>query len=53
MMKTWEVDDQGFLVECRALEGRTTVEEWYDEEVVPPVENTISSLLNQFEDMFE
>ena len=47
------MEDQGFLVECRALEGRATVEEWYDEEVVPPVENTISSLLNRFEDVFE
>lgn len=35
MMKTCEADDQGFLVECQAVEGRLTVEEIYDEEVVP------------------
>ncbi|KAA0025151.1 ty3-gypsy retroelement transposase [Cucumis melo var. makuwa] len=41
------------LRECIALKGRTTVEELYDEEVVLTVENTVSSLLNKFEDVFE
>ncbi|TYK28637.1 ty3-gypsy retroelement transposase [Cucumis melo var. makuwa] len=47
MMETWEADDQGFWVECRAMEGGLILEELYDEEVVPTVENTISSPAKQ------
>ncbi|KAA0042969.1 gypsy/ty3 element polyprotein [Cucumis melo var. makuwa] len=46
-------EDQGFLVECRALKGGLSVEAIYDEEVVPIIENTISPLLNRFDDAFD
>ncbi|TYK02432.1 peroxidase 64 [Cucumis melo var. makuwa] len=32
MTKSWYTDDQGFLIECRSMEGSLTMEELYDEE---------------------
>lgn len=52
MMKSWDESDQGFSVECRALEGGVTMAEYYGVEVLT-VEESISVVLNKFEDVFD
>ena len=49
MMKTWRENDQGFLVECRALERS----EWSSEEEELTVEELVTVVLKSFEDVFE
>ncbi|KAL0539304.1 hypothetical protein IC582_023509 [Cucumis melo] len=53
MMKTWEGDDQGFLVECRSIEGKVPVATFYEEEYETTVDNSIPPLLKKFLDVFE
>ncbi|KAA0055708.1 protochlorophyllide-dependent translocon component 52 [Cucumis melo var. makuwa] len=53
MMKSWEGEDQGFLVECRVIEGNVTVATFYEEEDEPTVDTAIPLLLRKFEDVFE
>ncbi|TYK02034.1 transposon Tf2-1 polyprotein isoform X1 [Cucumis melo var. makuwa] len=53
MMKTWEGEDQGFLVECRAIEGKVPVATFYEEELETTVDNSIPPLLKKFLDVFE
>lgn len=43
---------QGFLIECKALEGSLSVAEMYDEEEVPTIEESIPALLAKYEDVF-
>ncbi|KAA0036461.1 tyrosine-specific transport protein 1-like isoform X1 [Cucumis melo var. makuwa] len=52
MMKSWGIEDKGFLIECRAMEGSLSIEELYDEEVVPTINESIPALLNKYEDVF-
>lgn len=52
-MKTWIDSDQGFLIECRALQGRMTLAELYVVDDVPIIQESISAVLVKFEDMFE
>ena len=52
MMKTWGADNHGYLVECRAIEGRLAEEGLEDEEVPATVDNMISPLLSKFNDVF-
>ena len=51
MMKTWGVGDHGYLVECRATEGRVAMEDLDDEDVLAIVDDMISPLLNKFSDV--
>lgn len=51
-MKSWGIEDKGFLIECRAMEGSLSIEELYDEEVVPTINESIPALLNKYEDVF-
>ncbi|KAA0045136.1 ty3-gypsy retroelement transposase [Cucumis melo var. makuwa] len=53
MMKSWEGEDQGFLVECRAIEGKVPVATFYEEKVESPVDNSIPPLLKKIADVFE
>lgn len=53
MMKSWDADDHGLLVECRAMESSLTVEEMYDEELVPTIDNSIPALLDKYNDAFD
>lgn len=52
MTKYWYTDDQGFLIECRSMEGSLTMEELYDEEVIPTICKSIPALLAKYEDVF-
>lgn len=40
MMKYWGIEDQGFLIECRAMEGSLSIEEMYDE-IMPTINESI------------
>lgn len=51
MMKLWDDFDQGFLVECRALEGGISSAEESEIEVLT-VEESVSIVLKKFEDFF-
>ena len=51
MMKTWNTKDQGYLVECRAMEGRVSMEEIHTEERAA-VDSVIPPLLKKFKDVF-
>lgn len=55
LIKTWEDSDQGFLVECRSMEGEfTSLEESEKEleEVLLTTEELVSIVLKKFEDVF-
>ncbi|KAA0041188.1 ty3-gypsy retroelement transposase [Cucumis melo var. makuwa] len=52
MTKSWYTDDQGFLIECTSMEGSLTMEELYDEEVIPTICKSIPALLAKYEDVF-
>ena len=52
MMKTWDNEDQSYLIGCRALHSSLTIEEMYDEETKPTAENLLPSLLTKFDDAF-
>lgn len=47
-MKTWIDSDQGFLIECRALQGRMTLAELYVVDDVPIIQESISAVLVKF-----
>lgn len=53
MMKSWNVEDQGYRVECRAMEGRLSVEGLCSEEETTTVDTMIPTLLSRFSDVFE
>lgn len=52
-MKSWGDKDQGFLVECKALERRESLEvdDTFDE--VLTVEESVAVVLKSFEDVFD
>ncbi|KAA0049929.1 ty3-gypsy retroelement transposase [Cucumis melo var. makuwa] len=52
LVKTWTDSDQGYLVECRALEGPITVNEITVDEETPQVPTKIDRVLVQFKDVF-
>lgn len=52
MMKTWASSHQGFLIECRVMEGSIESEEDYEMEEVLTVEESVSVILKKFEDVF-
>lgn len=49
MMKSWFSPDQGFLIDCRAMERGV---ELYGVEEVPTISESISTLLAKFGDVF-
>ena len=53
MMKTWNTEDQGYLVECRAMEGKLTAEELNTADDMIIVDTIIPPLLNKFHDVSE
>ena len=53
LMKSWGEDDQGFLVECRALERRESLEEEDSFDEVLTVEESVTVVLKSFEDVFD
>ncbi|KAA0031986.1 Transposon Ty3-I Gag-Pol polyprotein [Cucumis melo var. makuwa] len=52
MMKTWTEYDQGFLIECRALEGGIAFAELYGIDAVPTIHKSIPTVLAKYEDIF-
>lgn len=54
LIKTWEDFDQGFLVECRSMEGETTSSEDNENEIeeVLTIEELVSVVLKKYEDVF-
>lgn len=53
MLKTWEVNDQGYLIECQALEGGMLLVECYKVDEVHTRTESIPRLLDKFLDVFE
>lgn len=55
MIKSWTEADQGYLIKCRSMEmeGEISLTEWYGIEEVHTVSQAISTLLHQFEDVFQ
>ena len=52
-MKSWEWEDQGFLVECKSIEGKVIVATFDEEEDEPTVDTIIPLQLWKFEYVFE
>ena len=52
MIKTWKDSDQGFLIECRAMERVYEPKEEDGIEEVLIVEEAVSIVLKKFEDAF-
>ena len=52
-MKSWGDEDQGYLVECRALERREALERDNSNDEVLTVEESVAAVLKSFEDVFE
>lgn len=53
MMKSWSPTNQGFLIECRAMERGITFAELYEVDEVPMMTESIPALLSKFEDVFD
>ncbi|KAA0047682.1 ty3-gypsy retroelement transposase [Cucumis melo var. makuwa] len=54
MIKSWGEQDEGFLIECRALEVKGLIRtECCKADVNPKVVNPVLSILDQFTDVFE
>ncbi|TYK02775.1 Transposon Ty3-I Gag-Pol polyprotein [Cucumis melo var. makuwa] len=54
MIKAWEERDEGFLIECRAVEVVTPSDnDCYMANMEIEVDSTLSTVLKQFEDVFE
>ena len=54
MIKAWGVDDEGFLVECRAVELVTPVNnDCHMTYMEIEIDSSLSTVLKQFEDVFE
>ena len=53
LMKSWGEEDQGFLVECRALERRESLEEEDSFDEVLTIEESVEVVLKRLEDVFE
>lgn len=51
MMKTWDDSEQGFLVECRAIEGGASLTEKNDIEEELTVEEFVQVVLKKFENV--
>ena len=52
-MKTWTPSDQGFLIECRFLEGGMTFAELYGIDDVPTIQESILTAIAKFEDVYD
>lgn len=52
MMKTWTSSDQGFLIECHALEVRMSFAKLYEVDDVPIIQESIPIVLAESEDVF-
>lgn len=53
MIKAWTKSDQGFLIECRALEGGISLADLYGLDDVPNIQESIPAVLAKLEDAFE
>ena len=53
LMKSYGEEDRGFLVECRALERRESLEEEDSFDEVLTIEESVAVVLKRFEDVFE
>ncbi|KAA0061363.1 peroxidase 64 [Cucumis melo var. makuwa] len=53
LMKAWTDSDQGYLVECRALQGGVILSEEVMEEEVNMVPADVQTMLDKFNDVFE
>ncbi|KAA0043866.1 Ty3/gypsy retrotransposon protein [Cucumis melo var. makuwa] len=53
LVKSWETDDQGFLVECRAMEGGPMGETTQEDEERVAVEAPLAALTEKFASVFE
>ena len=51
-MKTWTKFDQGFLIECRVLEGGMTFAELKGIDEEPTIHESIPVILVKYEDVF-
>ena len=52
MMKTWDNSDQGFLIECRTMEGRIITEERDDLQQTVVGEEAAAVVLRDYENVF-
>ena len=53
LMKAWTDSDQGYLVECRALEGGLILPEEIVEEEANEIPEDVQKMLDKFDDVFE
>ncbi|KAA0037565.1 ty3-gypsy retroelement transposase [Cucumis melo var. makuwa] len=53
LMKSWETDDQGFLVDCRAMEGGPMGETAQEDEKGVAAEAPLATLMEKFAAVFE
>ncbi|KAA0051401.1 Ty3/gypsy retrotransposon protein [Cucumis melo var. makuwa] len=53
MMKNWDTDDQGYLVECRALEKRDMEDREAGAQVTETEEERMATIISKFSDVFE
>lgn len=53
LMKSWSSSDQGFLVECRVMEGGMSLVELYGVDEVLIVVESIPALLSKIDNVFE
>ncbi|KAA0062156.1 Ty3/gypsy retrotransposon protein [Cucumis melo var. makuwa] len=53
MMKSWEAEDQGFLVECRAIERRDIKGREEDDELKETKEGKITAIISKYSKVFE
>ncbi|KAL4027645.1 hypothetical protein IC575_010820 [Cucumis melo] len=53
MIKNWDTDDQGYLVECRALEKEDMEDREADTQVTETEEGRMTAIISKFSDVFE
>ncbi|KAA0055925.1 Ty3/gypsy retrotransposon protein [Cucumis melo var. makuwa] len=53
MMKNWETKDQGYLVECRAMEKRDTEGREADDQITETGKERMATIISKYSDVFE
>ncbi|KAA0057268.1 Ty3/gypsy retrotransposon protein [Cucumis melo var. makuwa] len=53
MMKNWDTEDQGYLVECRAMEKRDIEDKEADVQITETEKERMAMIINKYSDVFE
>ncbi|KAL4027583.1 hypothetical protein IC575_010753 [Cucumis melo] len=53
MMKNWNTEDQGYLVECRAMEKRDIEDKEADVQITETEKERMAMIINKYSDVFE